>query len=255
MIFLAAGTQDARQVAEALLKNGYHVTASVVSSYGKILLSGHKNLTILEQMLDEKAMQQVLLKNKIKIFVDASHPYAVNISKTAMLVCAKLGITYFRYERPVTPLPDYDKLYKVTSFEEAAQKADDLGSSIFLTTGSRHLTEFTSVIKPPKLLTVRVLPAVESIQACIDAGFLPKYIIGMQGPFSEEMNRLTYQHTKADVIVMKNSGKLGGSDTKLTAAINDKLAIVVIDRPQLDYKNLSTDIDVLIDKIKETGEK
>lgn len=256
MIFLAAGTQDGRQIAHLLLQNGYKVTASVVSDYGKILLSKHPQLTVIEQMLDENALQNILQNAKIKIFVDASHPYAVNISQTAMKVCRKLGIYYLRYERPATALPNYAKLYETTSFEAAATKAFTLGNNVFLTTGSRHLTEFTTAMhSPDQTLTVRVLPAVESIQACIHAGILPKHIIAMQGPFSKELNKLMYMHTGAEVIVMKNSGKLGGSDTKLSAAIDAGISVVVISRPCLKYDNLITDSSLLIDKIKEIGEK
>ena len=115
MIFLTAGTQDGRQIAEKLLQHGYKVTASVVSDYGRILLSQEDNLTVIERMLDEQALQKQLTASAVKIFVDASHPYAVNISRTAMKVCDKLGIYYIRYERPVTALPEYDKLYRVDS--------------------------------------------------------------------------------------------------------------------------------------------
>lgn len=47
----------------------------------------------------------------------------------------------------------------------------------------------------------------------------------------------------ADVVVMKNSGTLGGTETKLTAAIKLGLEIVIIDRPRIDYKNLTHDYD------------
>ena len=39
MIFVAAGTQDGRELAGFLLENGQKVTASVVSRYGEELLS------------------------------------------------------------------------------------------------------------------------------------------------------------------------------------------------------------------------
>lgn len=42
---------------------------------------------------------------------------------------------------------------------------------------------------------------------------------------------------------MKNSGTLGGTETKLTAAIKLGLEIVIIDRPRIDYKNLTHDYD------------
>ena len=252
MIFLAAGTQDGRQIAEMLLQRGYKVTASVVSDYGRILLSQHQNLTIIERMLDEQALQEQLTESDVKIFIDASHPYAVNISQTAMKVCGRLGIYYIRYERPAIALPEYDKLYKADSFEKAAQKAFELGSNVFLTTGSRHLTEFTAMLKAKtQTLTVRVLPVAESLQACVNAGILPKNIIAMQGPFSIELNKAMYKQTGAEVVVMKNSGRLGGSDTKLAAAIEAGIYAVVIDRPQIKYKNIITECNTLINKVDE----
>lgn len=252
MIFLAAGTQDAREIALLLLEKGYEVTASVVSEYGKILLQEQKNLTVIEKMLDEKLLRECLQNSKVNIFIDASHPYAVNISKTAMQVCEELGIVYIRYERPITALPQYDKLYKVESFEAAAVKAFELGDNVFLTTGSRHLREFTDCRKENQRLTARVLPALESVQACINEKISLKDIIAMQGPFSHALNKAMYAQTKAQVVVMKNSGKLGGTDTKITAAIEAGLALIVIDRPQIKYKNIFTDKEALLKKIEQS---
>ncbi|WP_182186716.1 precorrin-6A reductase [Pectinatus frisingensis] len=251
MIFVAAGTQDARQIIEQLLHEGHTVTASVVSDYGKILLRHHSHLTVIEQALDETELQKKLKDITADIFIDASHPYAVNISQTAMNVCAQLKIHYIRYERPTIALPIYDKLYTTASFAEAAQKAFELGNNVFLTTGSRHLSEFTALLNNKnQILTARILPVVESIQACMAVGILPKHIIAMQGPFSIGLNKAMYEQTGAQVVVMKNSGKLGGSDTKLTAAIKAGIFAVVIDRPPINYKNICTNYSAVNREIK-----
>ncbi|WP_196593927.1 precorrin-6A reductase [Pectinatus sottacetonis] len=251
MIFLAAGTQDGRQIAELLLEKGYKTAASVVSDYGKILLEKNKNLVIIEQMLDEKFMKEKLAALHVKIFLDASHPYAVNISKTAMKVCREMNIHYIRYERPIVNLPDYPQLYKAVSFDDAAEKAFQVGKRIFLTTGSRHLTEFTTrATDISQIVIARVLPVAESLAACKTAGIMPKHIIAMQGPFSKELNKAMYEQTDADVVVMKNSGKLGGADTKLMAAIETGLFVIVIDRPRIKYKNLVTDKKKLMTEIE-----
>ena len=77
----------------------------------------------------------------------------------------------------------------------------------------------------------RVLPSTEVMQSCLELGYSPKYIIAMQGPFTYDLNKAMYEATKAEVVVMKNSGLIGGSDTKLAAAIDCGLTVVVIDRP------------------------
>ena len=53
-----------------------------------------------------------------------------------------------------------------------------------------------------------------------DLNVSPKRIVAVQGPFSYDMNRIMFHDTKASVVVMKNSGLVGGADTKLQAAID-----------------------------------
>ena len=120
MIFVASGTQDGRGLVEYLLKQNYKVMVSVVTNYGKELLPKDENLIINDHKLDEEAMKNCLKENQIKVFVDATHPYAVNVSKTAMQVCDELNIPYIRYEREVTPIPAYNKLHLVKTYEEAS---------------------------------------------------------------------------------------------------------------------------------------
>lgn len=244
MIFVASGTQDGRGLVEYLLKQNYKVMASVVTNYGKELLPKDENLIINDHKLDEEAMKNCLKENQIKVFVDATHPYAVNVSKTAMQVCDELNIPYIRYEREVTSIPAYNKLHLVKTYEEASDLAMQLGENIFLTTGSNRLDLFANDSKKyNKHIIARVLPAIASLQICENCGISPKDIVAVQGPFSESLNIALYEKYNADVVVMKNSGTLGGTETKLTAAIKLGLEIVIIDRPRIDYKNLTHDYD------------
>ena len=242
MIFAASGTQDGRGLVQYLLERGYKVMASVVTSYGKDLLPRSDNLIVNDHKLDEEAMRRCLQEHDIKVFVDATHPYAANVSKTAMRVCRETGIPYIRYERAVTPLPDYEKLHIVKTYEEAAELAMQLGHDIFLTTGSNRLDLFAKAAREhSRHIVARVLPAVASLEICEKAGILPRDIVAMQGPFSEELNKELYERYDTDVVVMKNSGTLGGTETKLTAAIELNLDIVLIDRPRITYTNFTND--------------
>ena len=69
-------------------------------------------------------------------------------------------------------------------------------------------------------------------------GLSPKQIVAMQGPFSQALNREMFRQYRADVIVTKNSGAIGGTDTKIAAAVELGLPVVVIDRPVLAYDRL-----------------
>ncbi len=253
MIFVVAGTQDGREIAKLLLEKGYDVAASVVSRYGGELLAhacGGRCL-INDKPLDESALQAYMQEHEISLLVDASHPYAANVSRNAMAACQTLGIPYIRYERDLSSL-DYDRITVVRSYEEAAQKAASLGRNIFLTTGSRNLDKF---VQNPALqdctLTARVLPTAEVIALCESLGLDAGHIVALQGPFSKELNKELFQKYAAEVIITKNSGSIGGTDTKLAAARELGLPLVLIDRPRLAYPRMGHSYEKILDFIHE----
>jgi len=250
MIFVLAGTQDGRELVQELIKAKYPVIASVVSEYGKQLLADTQ-LQINDKPLDLLELEQFIIDKKIKILVDASHPYAVNVTKNAILVCQKMNIPYIRYERPALSMPVYDKLYFVDDYQAAAKQSALLGETIFLTTGSRNLKTFKqSPYLEKHHLIARVLPDAQVLTECLELGFFAKDIIAMQGPFSHELNIELYKKYRAEVIVTKNSGKIGGTDTKITAAIEMDLPIVMIDRPMIDYATSAVTYDEVLALIK-----
>lgn len=241
MIFVVAGTQDGRELVKLLLDKGYDVAASVVSRYGGELLAhacGQKCL-INDKPLDEEGLKNYLQVHHIRLLVDASHPYAANVSRNAMAVCKALAIPYIRYERDLSKL-DYAGITVVHSYEEAAEAAAGLGRKIFLTTGSRNLEKF---VHSPALkdceLTARVLPTADVIALCEELGLDAGHIVALQGPFSRELNVELFRKYGAEVIITKNSGAVGGTDTKFAAAAELNLPIVLIDRPQLAYPCLA----------------
>ena len=249
MIFVAAGTRDGRELAGYILGHGYEVTASVVSQYGQELLRAYKGIKVNDQPLDEAGMVEYFQANGVKCFVDASHPYAANISTNAMKACAQVGVPYIRFERDTCRL-EYHKAYYVNNYEEAAQKAGELGKTVFLTTGSRSLPIFAhSDALADKRIVCRILPEPEVIKEARGLGFTPDNIIAMQGPFSKELNKELFIKYEADVVVTKNSGKLGGADTKFAAVKELNLPLVVIDRPKVDYTNVTDSFEGVLEFI------
>ena len=260
MIFTAAGTQDGREIVRRLCAVGYDVTASVVSSYGQQLLAeqlekGSGRLIINDTPLDEEGLCTFFKEHGICVFVDATHPYAVNVSRNAMAACAAAGIPYIRFERDLTDI-SYENVHLVHSYEDAAEIAARFGKNVFLTTGSRNLERFVKA-KPLAgcTLIARVLPMADVIALCEELGLTPAQIIAMQGPFSRELNRTMYEKYKADVVVTKNSGTIGGTDAKFQAAADLGLPVVVIDRPVLNYPHLAhtyEEVKAFVDSMNES---
>ena len=116
MIFVSAGTKDGRELAGYLLQQGYKVTASVVSQYGESLLERYSGMHINCQALDTDGFVTYFARHGVKLFVDASHPYAANVSINAMEACQRAKIPYIRYERQQTPL-DYAKAFYVENYQ------------------------------------------------------------------------------------------------------------------------------------------
>ncbi|MCR5834695.1 MAG: precorrin-6A reductase [Selenomonadaceae bacterium] len=245
-IFLLGGTEDGRKLGEMLSCEGFDVTVSVVSDYGRQLIETCAAVKVNAKALDKEELTAILVDEKFDCVVDASHPYAKNVSSNAIEAAACAGIDYIRYERAEIELT-YDKIILVDSYEEAAEKSAALGENIFLTTGSRNLKVFTeSAAMIGKKLTVRVLPTAEVIAECEALGLSPKQIIAIQGAFSVELNAEMFKHAKADVIVTKNSGRIGGADTKLEAAKLLNLPVVMINRPKIQYPNLATTFEEVL---------
>ena len=245
-IFLIAGTEDGRHLAKILLDAGHQVTASVVSDYGRKLLEQYKNLEVSEGKLNAEDLANVLRAGDFEILIDASHPYAENVSANAIAACENSAVNYLRYERAEVPL-DYEKIFRVESYEDAAKKSSALGKNIFLTTGSRNLKKFlqSDAVKNCNV-TVRILPTAEVLRECENLGLSPKQIIALQGKFSVELNVELFKHAQAEVIVTKNSGTVGGADTKIAAAKILNLPVVVIDRPKIFYPNLAKTFEEVI---------
>ncbi len=240
MIWIISGTQDGREIAAHLADwirtqpEGRQETIlmTVVSQYGKILAE-HEGITIEVGRFTKEEMLWEIRSKGITVILDCSHPYAAVVSETAQAACREAGIAYVRYERPGIELPDYEKLHIVANEEEAADLAGHLGESILLTTGSKTLPLFVHAeALQGKTLWARVLPLSGVVRMCEELGLKARQILALQGPFSYEMNRAMIRDCHADVMVTKNSGLVGGSDTKLKAAMDEHIHVIVIEKPK-----------------------
>lgn len=251
MILVVAGTRDGRDLAAAIAGHGWPVAVAVVSGYGADLAAAD-GLTVWSGPRDAAGFAALITREGVKALVDASHPYAAQASANAQAACAAAAIPYLRYERPPAPLPDYAKLHPAADAAHAARLAAGLGKVVFLTTGSRALAVFKAEpLLAGHRLIARVLPEPEVIVECRRLGFAPGDIVALQGPFSHELNLALFRQFAAEVVVTKNSGEIGGTDSKFSAAIALGLPLVVIGRPAVPYSRVARDTDAVINFVKE----
>jgi len=243
MILILGGTREGREIASSLAARGFGVLVTVVSGYGAEMIPPDVSVEVLVLELDTCKLEQIIDDRNIRLIIDATHPYARVITGIAFKSAGNKGIPFIRYERPPALTETGSKICPVKTYEEAAELAVSLGDTVFLTIGSKNLRSFIEAgRKADKRVVARVLPDQKVMAQCRELG-LPRHdIIALQGPFSMETNLAMFREYKAGVLVTKDSGRTGGTDTKLAAAVALGIPVVIITRP--DYQGIPTTADI-----------
>ena len=222
------GTTEGRELAVKLADEGCRVIYSAATDYGIETLGHRKNLTALCGIRPENEIEQML--DDVDFCVDATHPFAEHISRSILTACSRKDKKVFRYVREEEPLPESRSLKRVDSVQDACAYLRNLPGNILLTTGSKNLMDFSAL--GPERLHPRVLPSVQALEACKEAGIPRKNIIAMQGPFSAAMNVCMIRDLEISYLVTKESGRQGGMFQKIEAAEDCGIELVMIRRPE-----------------------
>lgn len=249
MILLLGGTADTAPLATLLAEAGYKVLVSTAT--GVPLATGdHPRIMRREGPLDQEKFVQLLVEQGIRAVIDAAHPYAAEVHRTARMAAAHVPIPYLAYLRP-SVIPPGSDVIRADGHEEAARLAFAVGRPVLLTTGSRNLLPYAVVARQAGgALIVRVLDQPESLQACREAGILPRNIITGRGPFSIEDNIQIIRRFSIGVLVTKDSGKAGGVDAKREAARREGCVLVVVLRPLLSDRDVYDDLESLLGALR-----
>lgn len=232
LIIVLEGSSEGRRLVKYLVQAGKRVGLVSYSSLEKGPdLEG--TCFIKDAMSITGTPAEWLLKWRAEVVVDARHPFTPRAPGTKgdewERACAHTGVVYYRVGRRETPLAGNDLVHIVFSMEEAAEIAARLGTNIFLTTGSHGWEPFLKLRDELGLrLVVRVLPEHKVVKKCQDMGFKPRDIVAMQGPFSKQVNKALFKMYRASVIVTRDGGRAGGTNSKLAAAAALGLPVVLV---------------------------
>ncbi len=138
---------------------------------------------------------------------------------------------------PADPGREDERICWVPSVEEAAlflekEMAAHQERKALIATGSKELFHFARIAGAAERLYARVLPSAEGIAACRRIGLNGRHIMAMQGPFSYAMNLAMLQAADASYLVTKRSGRAGGFQEKLEAALKLGCQVIVVRRPE-----------------------
>ena len=247
MIGLISGTSEGKEILELLNDYTEDIFVSTATEYGGELLKKYKYKILNTKPLTKVEMVQSFSKHNIDKIIDATHPYATEVSENLMEVCEELSIEYIRYERKsvIDKYLNYDKIVIIENYEELYDKLKNVEGNILNTTGSRNLDKVLSLGLKNRMIH-RVLPSLKVMEECYALGVKLDDLVLIKGPIGYELNRAFIKNYEAKAIIMKDSGTEGGTEEKIRAAIDEEIYVFVISRKKINYKNLYKDKEELI---------
>jgi precorrin-6A/cobalt-precorrin-6A reductase len=219
-VLVLGGTGEGRRLAAALVAEGVDVLSSLagrvadpVLPAGDVRVGGFGGA---------EGLAAWLAGHRPRAVIDATHPFAAEITASAAAAAAEHGTPLLRLQRPGwTPQPGDDWRF-VDSLAEAAAAVAGC-SSVFLTTGRQGVRAFADL--PGRVLVRAVDPPDEPLPAGAT-------LLLDRGPFSVADELALLRAHAVDVVVTKDSGG-HMTEAKLTAARELGIPVVLVRRPPL----------------------
>jgi precorrin-6A/cobalt-precorrin-6A reductase len=154
------------------------------------------------------------------LLIDATHPFAHQISINAERAAAAAGVPRLVLQRPPWVAEPADNWRSVPSVAASALALGEEPRRVFLTIGRQDLLPFQAAGHHFYLI--------RSVDPPDPALLPPRFkILTGRGPFTEAHDRALMEQHGIGVLVTKNSG---GADGKLRAARSLRLPVIMVDR-------------------------
>lgn len=228
-VLIFAGTTEGRKLAEYLTGHAVRVHICVATEYGESLLPEGENVTVSHDRMTAVQMEQFIWEFEPDYVVDATHPYADEVTRNVKKACGICGKMYLRLIRESS---EADGCIYVEDAEEAVSFLSGTSGNILAATGSKELRAYTELENYKERLYARVLSVADVVEKCEQLGIRGRHLICMQGPFSTELNTAMLKEYQIEWFVTKESGKAGGFPEKCEAARRAGAKLIVIGRPE-----------------------
>jgi len=227
-ILLLGGTTEASALAKALAVAGRQAvfsyagrTARPVPQPLPMRIGGFGGVAGLVAYLRAEGISHV---------VDATHPFAAQMSTNAVEACAEAGVVLCALERQPWQAGEGDDWRHVPDMAAAVDALPQQGARVFLAIGKQNLDGFAA--KPGNHYLLRLVDAPEAALP------LPNCeVVIARGPFDATADQALMAEYRISHVVSKNAGGIGAV-AKLQAARALGVPIVMIDRPQVPDRQI-----------------
>ena len=168
---------------------------------------------------------EYLKLEKITHVIDATHPFASQMSKNAIEACTLAGIPLAALTRPPWQKEIGDKWINVPNVEAAVQYLEIPKKRILLAIGRQSLSLFYA--QPQHSYILRLVDPPERPFK------FPDHSINIsRGPFTIKNDTALFEKHKIELVIAKNSGG-SGSYSKIEVARNLGVSVIMVERPKM----------------------
>lgn len=161
--------------------------------------------------------------HRVDLLVDATHPFAEQISANATAAARQTGVPLIAVGRAPWQPREGDRWTEATTMEGVVDALGAAPRRVFLTIGRLRLAPFARA--PQHTYLLRTIDPLDAAQR------LPNVVpLEARGPFDVAAEEDLMRRHRIDVLVTKNSGGMGAA-AKLDAARRLGLPVVLLARP------------------------
>lgn len=237
VVLIFGGTTEAASLADKLVRRGCTIAVSTATNEPSVV-DRVPDVKRICGRCDTNGMKALVTAHEVDVVVVAVHPFALEARANAIFACAQLNMPCLVFKRSASYAAppgsrDQADVQVVTDHQAAAELAVAIGKTVMATVGTRQLKPYVDAAEQAGIkLYARVLNSESSIQTCLDLGLPRKQILALRGPFSVDANLEHLRQTGAQVLVTKDSGRIGGVPEKLKAAKKSQCRVILVTQPQ-----------------------
>jgi precorrin-6A/cobalt-precorrin-6A reductase len=222
-ILILGGTTEATRLAAAMAEQGLTATLSYA---GRTAAPRAQPIPVRTGGFGGvDGLAAYLRDHRITHLVDATHPFAAQMSRHAIEAARITGLPLVALGRPAWRAVEGDRWTVVPDIEAAVAALAGPARRILLALGRMHVPAFAAQPQHHYLLRFVDRPDV--------APLLPHHgLIVDRGPFTVEAEIALMREHGIQLVVSKNAGG-GGADAKLHAARALDLPVLMIERPPI----------------------